>query len=509
MQPAGPQISTCTNCGRPLQETFAGGLGCITCWLGAGISGQEDEPQDSTPDASEHFGVYKIGRREDGSFHELGRGAMGITYRAMDTLLQRNVALKIISIAVAGRSTQARESFLREARAAAALRHQNIATVFQFGIHEETGQCFYAMELIEGETLEERVRRAGPLDTRTTIDIAQQVTAALGAAEKRGLIHRDVKPANLMLVDLDGSELVGRGCRAHREWTVQRAAPAVKVIDFGLAKALHLSGDPLELIHAGFVGTPAFASPEQFQNSELDVRSDIYSLGVTLWFALTGKTPFAGYSCWEIHRAQQFNALPMEHLKSAGVPPRLRLLLESMLAFDPAARPGTHELVAKLRRCAEQTTHARHPHTVFAAGATLLFVASAFFVFHSLHIHLASPATGLNLALPEKSTAVILSEKVSHEPTSGSLVSAGDHESVLKRLTEITDLKVAASATTPAAFVETDQTIPALDQYRTAPKTAKARQRQKRLTRVRRSLWHKLLYGWVSQHQRVRNVKKN
>jgi eukaryotic-like serine/threonine-protein kinase len=93
---------------------------------------------------------------------------------------------------------------MREARAAAALRHENIATVHQFGMRLETGQYFYAMELIEGETLDEHVRRAGPLDARTTIGIAQQVTSALAAAEKYGLVHRDLKPANLMLVSPDG-----------------------------------------------------------------------------------------------------------------------------------------------------------------------------------------------------------------------------------------------------------------------------------------------------------------
>jgi serine/threonine protein kinase len=133
----------------------------------------------------------------------------------------------------------------------------------------ETGQYFYAMELIEGENLEERVRRGGPLDARTTIKIAQQVT------------------------------------------------------------------------HDRFVGTPAFASPEQFEHSALDVRSDIYSLGETLWFALTGKTPFGGRSVDEIHRAQKSNVLPVEQLKAAHVPSRLRSLLESMLALEPASRPVT------------------------------------------------------------------------------------------------------------------------------------------------------------------------
>ena len=151
----------------------------------------------------ERFGVYEIDCREDGSLYELGRGAMGVTYRATDTSLQRKVALKIIKTDIAERSADARERFMREARAAAALRHENIATVYQFGMRLETGQYFYAMELIEGETLDERVHRAGPLDARSTIGIAQQVTSALAAAEKHGLVHRDLKPANLMLVSDD------------------------------------------------------------------------------------------------------------------------------------------------------------------------------------------------------------------------------------------------------------------------------------------------------------------
>jgi predicted Ser/Thr protein kinase len=203
MQPAPQEISTCSNCGGVLEETPGGGLGCMPCLLRAGIGSEEEVAQDSTSNAFEdggRFGVYEIDRREDGSFYELGRGAMGVTYRATDTSLQRKVALKIIKIDIAERSADARERFMREARSAAALRHENIATVHQFGMRLETGQYFYAMELIEGETLEERVRRAGPLDARTTIVIAQQVTSALAAAEKQGLVHRDLKPANLMLV---------------------------------------------------------------------------------------------------------------------------------------------------------------------------------------------------------------------------------------------------------------------------------------------------------------------
>src|SRR5215831_1531029 len=332
MQPASPEVPTCPNCGGVLEETPSGGLSCTSCLLRARIASQEETVHDPTPDGLEgglRFGVYEIDRREDGRLYELGRGAMGVTYRATDTSLQRKVALKIIQTGIAEKSADARERFMREARAAAALRHENIATVHQFGTRLETGQYFYAMELIEGETLDERVRRAGPLDARTTIEIAQQVTSALAAAEEQGLVHRDLKPANLMLVSASNK-------------TSSKKGLLVKIIDFGLAKAIHTATDPKSLTHDRFVGTPAFASPEQFEHSALDVRSDIYSLGETLWFALTGKTPFTGHSVEEIHRAQQSNALPIEQLKVAHVPSGLRSLLESMLAFEPASRPGTH-----------------------------------------------------------------------------------------------------------------------------------------------------------------------
>jgi len=276
----------------------------------AGIGSEEETVHDSTPDSPERgmrFGVYEIDCHADGSLCELGRGAMGVTYRATDTSLQRKVALKIIKTDIAERSADARERFMREARAAAALRHENIATVYQFGMSLETGQYFYAMELIEGETLDERVRRAGTLDARTTIGIAQQVTSALAVAEKHGLVHRDLKPANLMLVSPDGA-------------TGNNKKLVVKIIDFGLAKAIHTATDPKSLTHDRFVGTPAFASPEQFEHSALDVRSDIYSLGETLWFALTGKTPFGGRSIEEIHRAQKSDVLPVEQLKSIARP---------------------------------------------------------------------------------------------------------------------------------------------------------------------------------------------
>ena len=185
------------------------------------------------------------------------------------------------------------------------------------------------MELVEGETLDARVRRTGPLDVRTTVEIARQITAALGAAEKRGLVHRDLKPANVMIATTEGADGVEESSNIH-----------IKVIDFGVAKALTEKTDPRVLTHNGFVGTPAFASPEQFTNAPVDVRSDIYSLGATLWYLLTGKIPFAD-------RARE-TTLPVEQLTAARVPTRLISLLRRMLAAEPAARPSVRELTGNL-----------------------------------------------------------------------------------------------------------------------------------------------------------------
>ena len=278
MQPAAPEVSICPNCGGVLEKTPSGALGCMSCLLRAGIGSEEETVHDSTPNAfdnGKHFGVYEIDRREDGSLYELGSGAMGLTYRATDTSLQRKVALKMIKTDIAEQSADARERFMREARSAAALRHENIATVYQFGMCVETGEYFYAMELIEGETLDERVHRAGPLDACSTVKIAQQVTSALAAAEKQGLVHRDLKPANLMLVNADEPKVTAsdqsRSKRKRIRALRKRGIPVVKIIDFGLAKALHTATDPKSLTHDRFVGTPAFASPEQIAHSTLDV----------------------------------------------------------------------------------------------------------------------------------------------------------------------------------------------------------------------------------------------
>ncbi len=241
---------------------------------------------------AERYQQYELLRREDGSLWELGRGAMGITYKAYDTNLRFAVALKVINSAYLDSDT-ARQRFLREARAAAALRHPNVASVFNLGIEQEN--YFYVMEYIDGETLETRVKRNGPLKPVEALNIALQVARALAVAAKQQLVHRDLKPTNLMLVDQEG-ELI------------------VKVIDFGLAKVAKDAGeDSGALTMGGFVGTPHFASPEQVEEGDVDIRSDIYSLGATLYFVLTGQSPFSG-SIGQIMSQHLYKPLPMELL---------------------------------------------------------------------------------------------------------------------------------------------------------------------------------------------------
>ena len=162
------------------------------------------------------FEHYQLLTKADGSLMELGRGAMGVTYKAFDTNLYCYVALKVISSALLESETAA-DRFLREARAAARLRHRNVASVFHLGKHGDS--YFYSMEFIDGETLHNRVKRDGPLECLFALDVAQQVACALIAAEQQQIVHRDIKPSNVMLVRESDGEILA------------------KVIDFGLVKS--------------------------------------------------------------------------------------------------------------------------------------------------------------------------------------------------------------------------------------------------------------------------------
>src|SRR5215831_18681085 len=178
--------TVCSICGEPLNATGE----CVPCLLRAAL--EKSIMETESPNWLV-FGDFEIVRRDDGSLWELGRGAFGVTYLAVDNVLRRKVALKVIDVPAATRTSQAlRERFLREARAAAALRHPNVAAVFQFGASSDDSRCYYAMELVEGETLETRVRREGPLDAKSALEMAIQIARALMAASEQGLVHRDL-----------------------------------------------------------------------------------------------------------------------------------------------------------------------------------------------------------------------------------------------------------------------------------------------------------------------------
>jgi serine/threonine protein kinase/TPR repeat protein len=265
---------------------------------------------------AERYQHYEVLRREDGSLWELGRGAMGITYKAFDTNLRCLVALKVINSSYLN-SELARQRFLREARAAASLRHQNVASVFHLGTDHES--YFYAMEFINGETVDAYIKRQGLLDPAEALGIALQVSRALAAAEKEKLVHRDLKPSNLMLVAEDDEKVV-------------------KVIDFGLAKSIERGGESSSTltVGGGFVGTPHFASPEQLEERDIDIRSDIYSLGATLYYMLAGRPPYSG-SVAQIMSQHLCKPVPLEPLE--GLPPCVVDLIRRMMEKDPAKRP--------------------------------------------------------------------------------------------------------------------------------------------------------------------------
>ena len=283
------------------------------------------------PDA-ENYQHYQVLRREDGSLWELGRGAMGITYKAFDTNLRCTVALKVINNTYLD-SEVARQRFLREARAAAALRHQNVASVFHLGSDHDS--YFYAMEYIDGETVDAFMAARGKMEPVEALRICLQVTRALAAAARQQLVHRDLKPANLMLVDEDGEKIV-------------------KVIDFGLAKTAKREGEDSGTltIAGGFVGTPHFASPEQLEERDIDIRSDIYSLGATLYYMLTGRPPYSG-SVAQIMSQHLYKPIPIEPL--ADIPSGVTALIEKMMQKDREKRPQTPgELRREIVGCLEQ-----------------------------------------------------------------------------------------------------------------------------------------------------------
>jgi serine/threonine protein kinase len=248
---------TCPSCGNE----FSGAIEfCPVCMLRRGLAGGVASGESSTGDTlnptleqpAQRFEHYELVTSEDGKPVELGRGAMGVTYKALDVDLHCAVTLKVISERYLG-DESARIRFLREARAAASVRHPNVASVFHLG---RTGSSyFYAMEFVEGETLERLVKRSGRLEVKLALEIATQVAAGLAAVHKQKLVHRDIKPTNVMVSLEEGG------------------AVTAKIIDLGLAKPVNEPGSQTAIsMPGGFAGTPEFASPEQFAGVGVDIR---------------------------------------------------------------------------------------------------------------------------------------------------------------------------------------------------------------------------------------------
>jgi len=421
---------TCATCGRPLTQCGPKGE-CLRCLVSLGFLAEDQQAERPaargrlTPGPL-RYAHFEVDVGADGFPVELGAGAMAITYRARDTVLHCTVALKVIDRKVA-QNPGARSRFLREARAAAHIHHPNVAQVSHYG--EQEGECFYVMELVEGETLETRVRRDGPMPLALALEVIEQAARALAAAEASGVVHRDIKPSNVML-ESDATE-----------------ALTVKVIDYGVAKVIAPQAEPpAEQTQAGFIGTPAFASPEQFAGagqSRIDTRSDIYSLGVTFWYLLCGRTPFVGRTLEEI-RARQTSGLPLEQLRNLHLPGPIVTLLKSMLAPDPKDRPQTaRDLLSAVHRCYARfnpEARSRRRRVVLAGAALVLAIAAiAFGTWLYQSTRSSTPM--------ERSIAVMPFENLSSDKENAYFVE-GIQDEILTRLSKIADLKVISRTST-------------------------------------------------------------
>ena len=276
------------------------------------------------PDEIGRLGGYRI-------LKELGRGGMGVVYQAEDERLKRAVAVKAMRPALLDAGGRSVRRFLQEAQAMAAVEHDRIVRIYQ--VDEEHGVPFFAMELLKGETLEERLRREPKPPLAEVLRIGREIAEGLAAAHGRGLIHRDVKPANVWLEAPGGR---------------------VKILDFGLARAAAREGD---LTRQGtIVGTPAYMAPEQARGEAVDGRGDLFSLGVVLYRLCTGRQPFLGDDVISTLMKLATHEPPAPAEIDPALPGDFSDLIMRLLAKDPARRPASAEEVV----LALQALEARH-----------------------------------------------------------------------------------------------------------------------------------------------------
>jgi serine/threonine-protein kinase len=285
-----------------------------------------------------------IGRTLEGRYTitaRLGSGSMGTVYRAKQHAMGREVAIKILRGDRAVDET-AKARFMREARANSLLASPNTVTVFDFG-QSETGEFYLAMELLEGESLGQRLARVGRLPIHLAVDTARQALRSLSEAHAKGIIHRDLKPDNLFFARVLTSAKPTSPADGHEE--------IVKVLDFGIAKMLRPDDQPMDVVEtqAGTVfGTPRYMSPEQAQGKPLDPRTDLYSLGVILYQVLTGRPPFTDNDAVVVmaRHIKSVPKRPSEVCPEANIPKELEDVVMRALSKDPNDRQASADIFA-------------------------------------------------------------------------------------------------------------------------------------------------------------------
>ncbi len=262
---------------------------------------------------------------------QLGEGGMGVVFAAEHTLIGRRVAVKMLQYGLSQRRDMV-ERFFNEARASALVKHAGIVDVYDFGYHS-SGAAFIVMELLEGESLAERLRRTGRLSIDASVRIARQTASALAAAHRAGIVHRDLKPDNVFLVR--DPEIIG--------------GDRVKLLDFGIAKLIAHDGGGSQTITGMVIGTPSYMSPEQCAGSKhIDARSDLYSLGCLLFAMVSGRVPFAGETGWVVG-AHQHLAPPDVRSIAPEIAAPLAAVIARLLAKSRDDRfPDAGTLAAEL-----------------------------------------------------------------------------------------------------------------------------------------------------------------